>query len=93
MSPCPHNTNPNTLTPRYHRELAATISKDYAGKGKVVIVGLLKGAFIFAADLCRELTIPHEMDFMSVVFSSVHTNNRVKSWCFSLRASRMGSGA
>ena len=47
------------------RELAAQISKDYRGR-EVLLVGVLKGAFILMADLARHLTVPHEFDFMAV---------------------------
>jgi len=47
-------------------EMAAQISKDYQGKGEVYLVGILKGAFVFLADLARKLTIPHRVDFMAV---------------------------
>jgi hypoxanthine phosphoribosyltransferase len=47
-------------------ELARRISSDYAGKGEVLLVGVLKGAFIFLADLCRRLTIPRRVDFIAV---------------------------
>jgi len=43
--------------------LAQRISKDYAHK-EVVAVGILKGSFIFLADLVRELTIPVQIDFV-----------------------------
>lgn len=45
--------------------LAAEISKDYAGKD-LLLVGVLKGAFVFLADLARRLTIPVQIDFMDV---------------------------
>lgn len=45
--------------------LAKQISKDYEGK-EVLLIGILKGAFIFLADLSRRLTIPHSVDFMSL---------------------------
>jgi hypoxanthine phosphoribosyltransferase len=48
------------------RELASQISEDYRGVERLYIIGILKGAFIFMADLCRELTIPHIVDFMAV---------------------------
>lgn len=48
------------------RELAAEIDHDYAGLSRLLLVGVLKGAFIFMADLCRALTIPHAVDFMAV---------------------------
>ncbi len=47
------------------RDLAAQISKDYQGRD-VLLVGVLKGAFILMADLARALTVPHEFDFMAV---------------------------
>jgi hypoxanthine phosphoribosyltransferase len=46
-------------------ELAARISQDYAGR-EVLLVGVLKGAVVLMADLCRRLTVPHEVDFMAV---------------------------
>lgn len=45
------------------RELAAEISRDYRGRD-LVMVGVLKGAFIFLADLVRELSFPVEIDFV-----------------------------
>ncbi len=47
-------------------ELASQISKDYENVERVYLIGILKGAFIFLADLCRKLTIPHVVDFMAV---------------------------
>ena len=47
------------------RELAERISADYKGK-KLVMIGVLNGAFIFLADLSRAVTIPHEIDFIRV---------------------------
>lgn len=47
-------------------ELAVEIDQDYKDAGQVVLVAILKGAFIFAADLSRKLTIPHSVDFMSI---------------------------
>jgi len=46
-------------------ELAALISKDYAGK-EVILIGILKGASIFTTDLAKRLTISARLDFMSV---------------------------
>jgi len=46
-------------------ELGKKLSKDYAKKNPV-LVGILKGSFIFLADLIRKLDIPHEIDFISV---------------------------
>jgi hypoxanthine phosphoribosyltransferase len=47
-------------------ELAAQISYDYADKGELVLIGVLKGAFIFLADLSRRLTIPRHIEFIAV---------------------------
>ena len=47
------------------RELGAEISREYAGK-EPLFVGVLKGCFIFMADLFREVTIPGSVDFMAV---------------------------
>ena len=47
------------------QELADILSREYEGKD-VVIVGVLKGAFIFLADLVRCMTIPHHIDFIRV---------------------------
>ena len=46
-------------------ELAERISRDYAGN-TVLVVTLLKGGVMFAVDLMRKLTVPVEIDFMSV---------------------------
>jgi len=46
-------------------ELAAAISRDYAGKD-LVLIGVLKGAVFFLSDLMRHLDIPVEIDFMAV---------------------------
>lgn len=45
------------------KSLAQRISEDYAGK-ELVVIGVLKGSFIFMADLIRELTIPAQVDFV-----------------------------
>jgi len=46
-------------------ELGAQISEDYEGRD-LFMVGVLKGAVIFLADLMRHLTVPCEVDFMAV---------------------------
>ena len=45
------------------KALAGTISRDLEGR-EVVLIGVLKGAFIFMADLARHLEIPHTVDFV-----------------------------
>lgn len=47
------------------KETGMLISKKYDGK-PLLLVSILKGAFIFLADLCREITIPCEIGFMRV---------------------------
>lgn len=47
-------------------ELAAQISLDYADKGELVLLGVLKGSFIFLADLSRRLSIPRHIEFIAV---------------------------
>jgi hypoxanthine phosphoribosyltransferase len=49
-------------------ELGREISRDYAHADEVFMVAVLKGAFIFLADLARALTIPRRVDFLA--FSS-----------------------
>ena len=60
---------------RKTRELAERISKDYEGED-LLLVGVLKGGFVFLADLCREITIPVSIDFISV---SSYGNSTVSS--------------
>jgi hypoxanthine phosphoribosyltransferase len=45
--------------------LAREISADYADK-KLILVGVLKGAFVFLADLVRQLTIPAGIEFVRI---------------------------
>ena len=45
------------------KELAALISGDYQG-ADLIIVGILKGAFVFMADLIRYMSIPCQVDFV-----------------------------
>jgi hypoxanthine phosphoribosyltransferase len=47
------------------RELGAEISEAYAGRD-LLLVGVLKGAVFFLADLMRELSVPCEIDFMAI---------------------------
>lgn len=46
-------------------ELAEQITEDYRGKD-VVLVGVLKGAFMLMSDLARQIRLPAEFDFMAV---------------------------
>lgn len=45
------------------KELGKIITEDYKGKD-LVVIGVLKGAFIFLADLVRAINLPLEIDFM-----------------------------
>ncbi len=48
------------------KETGAKISRDYEGES-VIVIGVLTGAFIFTADLVREITVPVEtVDFVSI---------------------------
>lgn len=46
--------------------LAGQISADYAEIDDLLLVGVLKGAFIFLADLTRQLTVAHRVDFIAL---------------------------
>jgi len=56
-------------------ELGKQISKDYVGKS-LVIVGVLKGSFLFLADLVRHINIPVEIEFLK---ASSYGSNTVSS--------------
>jgi hypoxanthine phosphoribosyltransferase len=47
------------------KELGGAINNDYKHK-KPILIGVLKGAFVFLADLLRELKIPVEVDFLGI---------------------------
>lgn len=47
------------------QELGQQITQDYAGKS-VLVIGILKGAMIFMADLVRNIKVPTYLDFMAV---------------------------
>lgn len=47
-------------------ELGAQLSADYADKGDLVMIGVLKGSFIFLADLARRMSIPRTIEFIAV---------------------------
>ena len=46
-------------------EIARQIEADYAGK-EIMLISVLRGSFIFMADLCRAIQLPCTLDFMSV---------------------------
>ncbi len=60
-------------------EIADRISADYAGR-ELLVVGVLKGAIFFIADLVRRLTVPCELDFMAVSSygSATHSSGVVR---------------
>ncbi|HEX4246113.1 MAG TPA: hypothetical protein VHY77_11130, partial [Acidimicrobiales bacterium] len=47
-------------------ELGAEITADYANGPPPLLVGVLKGAFMFMADLSRAIDLPVDVDFMAV---------------------------
>ncbi len=55
--------------------LGQAISQDYAGRNPV-LVGVLRGVFIFLADLYRAITIPAEVDFIAVASYSPESRDR-----------------
>lgn len=61
------------------RELGKRITEDYRDQG-LVLVGVLKGAFILMSDLAREIDLPLEFDFMAVSSygSATHTSGVVR---------------
>ena len=56
---------PENVIDRRIRELAAEISRDYAGR-KIRMVGILKGASFFMCELAKRITVPVSIDFMQV---------------------------
>jgi hypoxanthine phosphoribosyltransferase len=61
------------------RELAAAISRDYRPDENVHLVCVLKGAFIFLADLIRALDLPLTLDFMAVAsYAGVTSSGEVR---------------
>lgn len=62
-------------------ELGCQITEHYRDSGSnMVLVGLLRGSFMFIADLCRAIAVPHEVDFMtaSSYSSGMSTSRDVK---------------
>lgn len=63
------------------RQLGRQISADYEGKN-LVVVPILKGAFMFASDLVRSITIPLSVDFvMASSYAQTDTTGEVKLHC------------
>ena len=57
-------------------ELASEIRTHFEGTDKLIVVGLLRGSFVFIADLVRELDLPVEVDFLE---ASSYGNSTVSS--------------
>ncbi len=47
-------------------ELAAEIDAEYAATDELILIGVLKGSFIFLADLARRLKVKHRVEFIAV---------------------------
>lgn len=47
-------------------ELAREINSEYHDQGELILIGVLKGAFVFLADLARRLTIPRQIEFIAI---------------------------
>lgn len=61
--------------------LGKSISKYYnQSDNNIILIGLLRGSFVFIADLCRNISIPHEVDFMTVSSyeNNVHSNGKLR---------------
>lgn len=59
------------------QEIAGRISADYSGR-ELIVIGVLKGAFIFMADLIRALSIPCKVDFVRVASYGAGSENSGK---------------
>lgn len=47
------------------QEIAQQITADYQGK-EIMLISVLRGSFVFMADLCRAIDLPCTLDFMAV---------------------------
>eukprot|EP00494_Astrolonche_serrata_P034112 UN34381 len=60
------------------KEMGAQISKDYGEGEQLLVIGMLRGAFVFLADLCRNISLPVQVDFMTVSsYSGTHSTGSV----------------
>lgn len=60
------------------KELANQINRDYEGKSPV-LVGILKGTFVFLSDLVRHLDLPIEIDFVQISsYKGTETTGKVR---------------
>ena len=60
--------------------LAREIEAFYAGSDRLIVVGLLRGSFVFVADLVREIDLPVEVDFLeaSSYGDAMHSSREVR---------------
>jgi hypoxanthine phosphoribosyltransferase len=60
--------------------LAREITAHFSGTDKLVVVGLLRGSFVFVADLVREIDLPVEVDFLeaSSYGDAMHSSREVR---------------
>lgn len=60
--------------------LSRQITTHYAGTDKLIVVGLLRGSFVFIADLVREIDLPIEVDFLeaSSYGDAMHSSREVR---------------
>ena len=56
------------------REIAQQITADYQGK-EIMLISVLRGSFVFMADLCRAIDLPCTLDFMAVSSSGKGTKS------------------
>lgn len=56
------------------REIAQQITADYQGK-EIMLISVLRGSFVFMADLCRAIDLPCTLDFMAVSSYGKGTNS------------------
>ncbi|MCD8095705.1 MAG: hypoxanthine phosphoribosyltransferase [Ruminococcus sp.] len=61
------------------KEYGKLISREYEGKN-LLLIGILKGSFVFMADLCRAIDIPVRVDFLSAssYYSGISSSGEVK---------------
>lgn len=61
-------------------ELASEITQSFKGTDKLIVVGLLRGSFVFIADLVREIDLPVEVDFLeaSSYGDATHSSREVR---------------
>lgn len=73
------------------RELGKQITERYQGSEDLVLVGLLRGSFVFMADLARAIELTHQVDFMTASsYGNTMESSRdvriLKIWMMTLKA-------